>query len=137
MFKVCCRCNEEKLQSAFRKDKTKKDGYQYYCKVCARESGSKLYKEKYATAHRLGMKARHAVVRNIVQEYKQTHPCICCAEDDPICLEFHHLNEDDKEFTISGNHNRALKKILEEIEKCVVLCSNCHRKVHGGVITLL
>lgn len=66
-------------------------------------------------------------------EYKRDE-CECgrCGEAHPGCLEFHHLEVDQKEFGISRMVNRGhpIKNIRAEIERCVVLCANCHRKEH-------
>lgn len=68
-----------------------------------------------------------------VHEYKKNHPCIDCGEDDFRCLEFHHLESDKKEYTISFMYKHkifTLDDVIEEIKKCVVLCRNCHYKRH-------
>jgi hypothetical protein len=60
--------------------------------------------------------------------------CGICGYDKCIqSLEFHHIDETEKEFTIS--HFKVLNwdKIVAEARKCVCLCSNCHREVHFGV----
>ena len=44
------------------------------------------------------------------------------------------INE--KEFTIGKHQGRSREWLLEEIKKCVCLCSNCHRKIHAGIINL-
>lgn len=64
-------------------------------------------------------------------------PCVVCGESEPCVIDFHHIDESTK----SGNLNRMRidsKKsvVLEEINKCVTLCANCHRKVHAGIIDL-
>lgn len=58
--------------------------------------------------------------------------CILCHEDDEACLDFHHMNPDTKDDSVSVllSHLRSKERILREVEKCVVLCSNCHRKFH-------
>jgi transcription elongation factor Elf1 len=59
--------------------------------------------------------------------------CERCGENHPACLEFHHLEPNIKEENLSvavANYGWSKDKILKEIEKCVVLCSNCHRKIH-------
>ena len=48
-------------------------------------------------------------------------------------LDAHHINSDEKEFNISGSHSRSWESIIKELDKCVLLCSNCHREVHYGV----
>jgi hypothetical protein len=59
--------------------------------------------------------------------YFAEHPCVDCGESDPIVLEFDHLR--DKAFSIGGSlTDRPWEAILEEIEKCEVVCANCHRR---------
>ena len=61
--------------------------------------------------------------------------CACHLEDDPIVYDFHHLNGDEKEHTISSKI-MSWENLVKEAKKCVMLCSHCHRKVHSGMITL-
>lgn len=49
-----------------------------------------------------------------------------CAE----ALEFHHLDISKKEFGISSGNTRSWEKIKIELDKCVLLCSNCHKETH-------
>lgn len=59
----------------------------------------------------------------------------CDLIDDPIVYDFHHLDPDEKDMTIS---QKVIKweTVVEEAKKCVMLCSHCHRKYHAGVIDL-
>jgi hypothetical protein len=70
----------------------------------------------------------------IVNGIKAERGCFYCGERDPIVLDFHHTG--DKEDTISNMlaTHQGLAKMMAEIEKCQVLCCNCHRKLHGGRI---
>ena len=43
---------------------------------------------------------------------------------------FHHRNPSLKKFTINQNYNRAWIKLLEEVDKCDLLCLNCHAEIH-------
>lgn len=64
-------------------------------------------------------------------ELKSTLKCNRCGENDIACLDFHHTDKDDKDFSISAVvKDYSWDRILEEIEKCEVLCANCHRKEH-------
>lgn len=54
-----------------------------------------------------------------------------CGEDDPRCLDFHHRDPDTKSFGVAGFRGSALGPLQREIEKCDVLCANCHRKLHA------
>jgi len=58
--------------------------------------------------------------------------CSRCPETFWACLEFHHLNPDKKDIALAQVIKRGWSKerIIREIEKCEILCSNCHRKEH-------
>lgn len=51
-------------------------------------------------------------------------------------LEFHHINPEDKEITPSKVFSRSWDKIQKELDKCILLCANCHREVHAGLIEI-
>jgi len=48
-------------------------------------------------------------------------------------LTFHHIDPSQKEFGISGNHSRSWESIKEELDKCMLLCMNCHMEVHEEI----
>jgi hypothetical protein len=52
-------------------------------------------------------------------------------------LEFHHRNPGEKSFGISSNvSNRTWEKLVEELDKCILLCANCHREEQDGLLEL-
>lgn len=64
-----------------------------------------------------------------IDNYKLLKGCAICGYKKCVsALEFHH--EGDKEFCI-GCGEYGFKKLKEEIEKCEVLCANCHRELHN------
>lgn len=64
-------------------------------------------------------------------EYKGSK-CQMCGYDKCIAaLEFHHLDPTKKDFTIANSgHIRSFNNIIPELDKCILLCSNCHREEH-------
>ena len=57
--------------------------------------------------------------------------CSVCSEKDPACMDYHHIDPEGKSFSMSCRvKQRRLLTLLRESAKCVVLCSNCHRKHH-------
>jgi hypothetical protein len=65
------------------------------------------------------------------REYKTTLKCSRCPESDSCCLDFHHKNPKIKDGPVSVLASRwSTKRLLTEIKKCIVLCANCHRKLH-------
>lgn len=61
-----------------------------------------------------------------------------CGERDPVCLDFHHRDPATKTYSIGRNITRfsSMAVLKEEIEKCDVVCGNCHVKHHAGTRTL-
>ena len=60
---------------------------------------------------------------------------VCDLQDDPIVYDFHHLNSENKEFSLSSKI-MSWENLMAEAKKCVMLCSHCHRKVHAGTVGL-
>ena len=58
--------------------------------------------------------------------------CVKCGYDKCIsALEFHHLNPNEKEFTLSHLKNYRFDEIImNELDKCDLVCANCHREIH-------
>lgn len=70
--------------------------------------------------------------REFVAEYRATHSCVDCPENDPACLDFDHDDPSKKSVDISkAIKSYSLEKLKEEIAKCTVRCANCHRKRHA------
>ena len=63
-------------------------------------------------------------------EYKSNLGCAKCGETKPYMLEFHHRDPNEKDFNISDRSRASIETIMDEIEKCVVLCSNHHKEFH-------
>ena len=58
--------------------------------------------------------------------------CERCGYDKCIdALEFHHLNPDEKDFGLSCGDTRSLEKLKSEVDKCIMVCANCHREIHA------
>ena len=70
--------------------------------------------------------------REWFKTYKENLECSNCGEDHPSCLEFHHVDKTAKEYKVSAmiSNGLSLKTVLKEVAKCIVLCSNCHKKHH-------
>lgn len=61
--------------------------------------------------------------------------CLGCERTGPPALfDFHHTDAKDKGFGIGQDGiPRSWERVIAELEKCVMLCANCHREVHAGV----
>jgi hypothetical protein len=126
----CGRCGELKPVEEFAWRRKGKGQRHNYCRPCHAEYHGEHYianKARYiAQAARQKTELRLERTRQLL-EYFATHPCVDCGESDPIVLEFDHLR--DKTFAVAAKLvDYRWERILEEIEKCEVVCANCHRR---------
>lgn len=68
-------------------------------------------------------------------EYKGGKCLICGYNKSVRALQFHHINPKEKDFGISGT-TKSFEKLKPELDKCVLLCANCHAEVHDNLINL-
>jgi hypothetical protein len=96
----------------------------------------KLYNKNYDKNHKEARRQRQCDYRKRTKswlvEYRVSKGCKNCGEKHPACLDFHHINRNKHAANFSGLVNLGYGKarLIKEISKCDVLCSNCHRKLH-------
>ena len=71
--------------------------------------------------------------REFIKRYKKFCGCQVCGEKEPACLDAHHPNND-KKATVSQLIPWGRTAVKRELRKCIILCSNCHRKLHAGIL---
>lgn len=91
---------------------------------------------KNSDAEKRRIQARKKEIAKWLGEFKSRLSCKVCGESTTVCLDFHHLDREKKEFNIgfAKNWGWGIERIKREIEKCIILCANCHRKVHAGLL---
>ena len=103
------------------------------CRDCAHSFNKDYYEGDAKERHLQQVKERtelaREAAREFVYQYLLTHPCEQCGESDPRVLEFHHVGQKDMEITRMVTGGWSIKRIQDEISRCQVLCSNCHRKI--------
>ena len=100
-----------------------------------RRNYNREWRRKYREANRekLNKEQRDRIKRgrDWWAEYRSRMSCSVCGENHHACLDFHHTNPEEKEFRIGDKVGLwKHERIVKEVEKCVVLCSNCHKKLH-------
>ena len=130
--KACTKCAILKNLADFHIRKKSKDGRASWCRECFKKHWEKRYYEKhehYRNSHNMSREKLREQNARKVFEYLTKHPCINCGESDPIVLEFDHRKRDDKIGSVSVMiRNSSWERIEFEIQKCDVLCANCHRR---------
>lgn len=99
---------------------------------------ARAYRRKHYYNNKEVYIERAKATKKRVREYANImkDKCVLCGETEKVCLDFHHL-KDKGEGVNKLIQKCSLKRVKEEIEKCVVLCSNCHRKLHAGIAQLV
>ncbi len=125
---LCSKCKKSWPQTEFTKAKSKR-GFGAYCKQCRRE---------YDTNKTKSGQRKQSYFKQIISFYKSDLGCCRCSESHSCCLEFHHKDSSDKTTEVSSltGSKQNLVKISKEVAKCVILCSNCHKKLHAGLINV-
>lgn len=129
-MKQCFKCKVNKPKKEFYKSKITKSKLSSYCKTCYNIITKKWQKENkelyYATR-----KKKYNERKRFLTDYKKKLKCQICREGDPACLVFHHRNPKEKDFYIACSiWGHSVETLMDEIDKCDVLCANCHAKLH-------
>lgn len=110
--KQCPKCSKIKELKEFVK---RPNGNVYsYCKKCSNENTYSILKK-----HKL----------TLIQEFGGKC-CKCGYNKNTSALEFHHTNPEHKDFNISNTKTTNINKLRKEVEKCILVCANCHREIH-------
>lgn len=134
-MKICSYCSTPKPEAEFNRNAVRKDGLQTFCREC-----QKTRKHAYYAANVSKFvgyaKKRRAQFAAEIDEYKRERGCECCPENEPCCLDFHHRDTGDKNDNVATMmRDSGQASVWREIAKCVILCANCHRKLHKGLVT--
>lgn len=112
---ICKRCNIDKDDSEFYKHRRRGIIKPYgVCIECTKIKSKENYDNK----------------AEALKILKSAIGCKKCGEKRHYMLDFHHRNPEEKEVVISDCTRKSLHALLEELKKCDILCSNCHREWH-------
>lgn len=107
-------------------------------KECSKHGRTKhvFTKDRWRCLKCLGdsVKRRRQRLKELSLQYKGGR-CQCCGYDKcAMALEFHHIDPKGKDFGIGANgYTKSWEKVKKELDKCVLVCSNCHREIHTGI----
>ena len=130
-MKQCPKCKVDKQLSEFNKNSKRKDGLQRICRICSRKEDNKSYLKSKETDPRIRYDKNDKVRKqrlDWVNEFKK-EGCVKCGGQRYYVVDFHHIDESQKDFNISGG-GYGYKKLKKEISKCIILCKNCHAEFH-------
>lgn len=138
-MKTCPKCGETKLADLFGKDKSRKDKRNVYCKACTKKSNLQAYHkltQKQRDRRNYFKKRRRERLRPlwmkaIIGKFGEIKCSRCGFNESFSAIDFHHEDQSSREFYIGYLFDTVPnKKRLAELDKCSMLCSNCHRILH-------
>ena len=123
-MKICLTCGENKPLTQFGANG-----------VISKKNPTKRYKPRCKPCEVVYMRT---VYLTKLQTIIGTEPkCKICGYDRCFAaLDFHHLDPSTKEFVVAEMKNYSLARLKNEIDKCVLICANCHREVHAGLLNI-
>lgn len=131
LMRTCTKCFLQKPIEEFGwKDRTINKRHAV-CKECTAKRSSEWYyknKEHHIQSVAENSKSYRAQAGEYIYQYLLAHPCVDCGETDPVVLEFHHLGDKSDDVASMVGRGQSLEKIKAEIDKCEVLCGNCHKR---------
>lgn len=68
-----------------------------------------------------------------IYQYKGESCIVCGYNKTRRALQLHHSDPAKKDFKISGNWGLSWEKIKKELDKCFMVCANCHAELHDGL----
>jgi len=116
-FRICLKCKGEKINGDFYYH-SGKSNLRGTCKDCEKKDREK----------RLDDFKKECI------EYKGGKCIICGYDKCPASMDFHHRTRFDKEFNISEMRfgYKVTEEVIQELDKCDLLCKNCHNEVHSS-----
>lgn len=136
-LRVCKICKLEAYSTKdlekFKSHPASKYGRKLICKQCHSIQLTKHRKENRDKVNAYNKaKGRTNKIKGILLKGGKCEHCgLSYNTTNATIFDFHHVKPLDKEFRMGGVVISSLKRFLKELEKCILLCSNCHRLVHN------
>ena len=118
--KICPSCKKDKLNSEFYRIKSREFDLGSMCKSCVLDD--RIIRRKN--------------LKQDCVDYKGGECQYCGYNNCNRALDFHHIDPKTKKFAISQYRKADGYSLKAELDKCILVCSNCHREIHAGTIKL-
>lgn len=114
--KICTDCKKDKPLSDYYKQKDRKNGHSQ-CKECFNDYCIRRWIQRKIDA--------------IIYKGSKCEDCTTSYPETPyVVFDFHHLDPSEKDIDWNKMRLRSIETLYKELNKCVLLCSNCHRIRH-------
>lgn len=140
--KICTKCGLWCPLDEFHKDNHKTDGLYHWCENCVFEYNHSDKGKSTYYKYRRSKKGKQMVAKSdakkcnihklVIHRLKYNGCAICGYDKCPSALDFHHTNPSDKKFVVSvRNMGLTDERLVDEINKCILLCCRCHREIEN------
>lgn len=126
----CVRCGETKDESEFNWRNIQKGHLQSVCKICQAQDSRNRDRDRVRESNKSSRQKGVERAQQFLLDYLSSHPCQDCGISDISVLTFHHIDPKVKKYNVSDMvyHGYSLETIQRELDRCIVLCWNCHMK---------
>jgi hypothetical protein len=136
---ICKVCNIAKDETEFNFKYKERGIRSSKCRPCQNAyskqhymDNKQVYIKRAAVRNKLHPESQYSKQFIEYKKYKDTLSCEACGESDNDVLHFHHPDPSAKEGNVSNmvRNGQSMESIKSEISKCMVVCANCHAKIH-------
>ena len=125
--KYCLDCSPFGQHNVRQLEKTSKERVKQECQRCGQPS----FKGKHCSA--CAVTLWRIRLKEKAVAYKGGQCCLCGYSKCIKSLDFHHKDPNEKDFGIGTGFTRSWEKVKAELDKCILVCRNCHGEIHAGV----
>ena len=135
-LKWCPRCETAKPFAAFAPGTNSLDGLRGYCRQCSR-----TYRRTRAREQQKVARPRRAELKKELVDLLGGQCARCGYAEFAVAFDFHHVDGTNKQMAVSelimrmAHYNVSDQFIVDELDKCALLCANCHGAYHAGAWT--
>lgn len=86
-----------------------------------------------SNAEKIELKKQQKILKKYITEVKEKSKCHICGEDRWWVLDFHHVKNKIMSIPEMARNGCSLDDLKNEIEKCIIVCANCHRDIHHNI----
>lgn len=142
-LKSCSICKGSKPLTEFGRRRKTDQRLRSLCNACHKKGLTTRYRNNPEPQRRRSRERDKVEARErsrLVETIRSESGCIVCGEKEPCVLDFHHIvgNSKGREggVPVTRAANNSWKSLYRELAKCVVVCANCHRRIHAGTVVL-
>jgi hypothetical protein len=107
----------------------------YECRICSKTyQGGHGQSKGVCSSCRVSASRRNK--KTALIEYKGGKCVVCNYNSCQQALQFHHKDPNEKEFAVANSGTLDIKKLKAEVDKCLLVCANCHVEIHAGLIDI-